>query len=183
MKKRMVILGVLMLAVTMLTGCLPLMVREELQESLVEEEKFTVDGYGITITTPGNWEKEEDTSFDIQLHDGQAYFGVMAYRLIDLPEGGVPKDYYDWHNEDIFSRRENLKVIEEAVTESCNGKTITRAVYSAERDGNKNYYYSCLVTFDDSDVFAWVIVTAVPSEFENRREEYAAMIEAMEVSD
>ena len=43
-------------------------------------------------------------------------------------------------------------------------------MYSAERDGTKNYYGSYLIDFPEEETFAWVLITATPSYFESNRE-------------
>ncbi len=183
MKKSAIIWGVIILTGMLLTGCIPNRVLQELWEETDGTEEFLVEGYGIEITTSDDWEKKEKTNFDIQLCNGQAYFGVMAYQMIDLAEGKTPEDMYKWHNEELFGARENVEVIETGVTDTYDDKTVTAMMYSAENDGSKNYYYSCLVTFHDSDVFAWAMIWGTPSVILNHQEEYASMIVDMKMAE
>ena len=43
-------------------------------------------------------------------------------------------------------------------------------MYSAERDGVKNYYVTYLVDIPLEETFAWVLVTAAPSYLDNNQE-------------
>lgn len=159
-----------------LTGCLPL----DLATATYDEKEFTIEDYGVSFTATTEWEESEDTPFDLQISDNNSYFSVMAYNQIDLAEDQTPESIYEWHNEDIFSRRENVKIIEDYTTYTNNGKTITSTLYSAEFDEGKNYYYSFLVTFDDNeDVFAWVLVTGVPSYISNHKDDYIEIVNTM----
>lgn len=167
--------------VMMLTGCGLLdSYAHFVANNAATDRKFKVEGYDITLTASKEWEKSADTSFDLQIGNGSSYLSIMAYDKIDLAERETPEDIYDWHNEDLFSRRDNVKLVEEPVTYTSNGKVITRTMYSAERDGVKNYYCSCLVTFeDDEDVFAWVILTGTPSYLVDHRDDILEIVDTM----
>lgn len=181
MRKLFAVFAVLILSSTMLTGCLPLEILEVLQEEADAVKEFVIEDYGVTITTPGEWDEVEDTDFDIQLRNDLTHFSVYAYHSIDLAKDQTPESIYEWQNEDLFSKRENVEIVEEPITYSSNGKTIIRTLYSAEKEGTKFYYSSSLVTFDDNeDVFAWVLVSAIPSEMIQNRDEYIEMIDSMQ---
>ena len=94
----------------------------------------------------------------------------MAYKYIDLPEGVTPRDVYDMQNEDLFSKRTAVTVIEEVKTQTVSQKTVTRALHSAEKDGVKNYYATYLIDLPEEEVLAWVLVTATPSYLEANQE-------------
>ena len=114
--------------------------------------------------------KSTGSNFDLQITNGNSYIGIMAYKYIDLPNGLTPLDVYDMQNEDIFSRRESVAVIEEAETQSLPNGVLTQAVYSAEKDGVKNYYAAYLVDLPEEETFAWVLVSAIPSYLVANRE-------------
>ena len=134
------------------------------------EKKFSIDSYGLQITADSTFQEKTGGSFDLQITNNDAYISVMAYPYIDLPQDLTPLDVFDMQNEDLFSKRTAVAVIEEAKTQILSQYTITQALYSAENDGNKNYYASYLIDFPDEEVFAWVLVTAMPSYMERNRE-------------
>lgn len=154
----------------------------ELIVNLQDAREFEVEDYGITLTASKDWEKSEETPFDLQIGDGNSYLSIMAYDKIDLADDQTPEDIYKWHNEDLFGRRDNVELVEEPITYTGNGKTITRAMYSAERDGMKNYYCSCLVTFEGGDVFAWVIMTGTPSYLVKHLDSMLEIVDTMALS-
>ena len=149
-----------------------------------KEKTFKVYGYDLKITANSNFKDDsEDSPWDLQITNNNVYLSVMAYEYIDLSEGQSPKDLYDFHNEDLFSRRENVSVIEEEATQTLTGKNITKTRYSAEADGNKNYYDTYLIDFTESEVFAWVLVTGTPSYLKNNTEELESIVYSLETVD
>ena len=55
-------------------------------------------------------------------------------------------------------------------TSSFENYTITKAMYSATKEGTKNYYATYLIDFPKDEIFAWVLITAVPSYMESNLE-------------
>lgn len=144
------------------------------------DKDFFIDYYNISFTASQEWAKTDQNNFDLQITNGDAYFSVMTYYTIDLPVGDTPESIYDWQNEDLFSRRENLEVVEEEQIIKSDGRTITTTLFSAEREGTKNYYYSCLVQLDDNeDVFSWIIVTAMPSYMKKNQDAFLDIMKTM----
>lgn len=156
--------AVIILAVCMLlSGC---SVLEDVTPFIeITEKGFSVEDYGLQITADSTFRENTGGSFDLQITNDDAYISVMAYKYIDLPEDTTPADVFDMQNDDLLSKRTAVNVIEEATTEGA----ITKALYSAEKDGVKNYYGSYLMDFPEAQTFAWVLVTAVPSYFESNR--------------
>lgn len=124
------------------------------------EAVFTVDGYGLQLTADSSFYEDTGGSFDLQITNDHAFVSIMAYKYIDLPQDCTPADVYVMQNQDIFSRRTNVTALEEAET---------KGLYSAERDGVKNYYATYLIDLPEQETFAWVLVTAAPSYLENNR--------------
>ncbi len=155
---------VLLLICTVLSasGCADLLPAQTPRETV-----FPIDAYHLQITADSSFKSVEVSNFDLQITNGSVYLSVMGYHYIDLPTDSAPIDYYNFHNEDMFSRRQNVAVIEEAKTESSAERTLIRTLYSAEKDGVKNYYASYLVDFPEAGVFAWVLVTSTPSYMQN----------------
>lgn len=145
-----------------------------------EDIVYTIEDYGLSVTVDGDFsERETDTNFDLQITDSNAYMMVMAYKSEDLAQGQVPKEFYEYHNTELFSNeeRKNVTVIEEETTTLKDNKTITKTIYSAEYEGNKNYYASYFVEFSDFDTFAWVLFTCYPSVYKANSERYQTFVE------
>lgn len=134
------------------------------------EEAFVVPGYGLQITADSTFYTNTGGSFDLQITNDKTYISIMAYDYIDLPQDTTTRDVYDVQNEDLFSKRDAVAVIEEAKTQTLAQGEITYEVYSAEKDGVKNYYATYLVDFPEKETFAWVLITAAPSYYNNNTE-------------
>ena len=124
------------------------------------EKVFSLESYHLQLTADSTFEEKTGGSFDLQITNNKAYISVMAYQYIDLPQDVTPMDVYRAQNEDLFGKRTNVTVIEEAETQ---------AIHSAEKDGVKNYYATYLMDFPEEETFAWVLITATPSYFEENR--------------
>lgn len=171
MKRTIKGLALMMAMVMMFTGC----------ASEEAAKEFNVSGFGINLTATESWEESADTPFDIQITNGKCYVSVMAYKTADVEAYYTPLEIYDWHNEDIFSRRDDMEIVEELTTYAGTGKTITKTLYSAVNEDVENHYLSCLVTFDDNpDVFAWVLVSTMPSYMEDNEEALLEIIDSMQ---
>lgn len=163
MKKLMVFL----LVACLLAGC-------GAANQTASEKVFTVDGYNLQLTADSSFYQNTGGSFDLQITNDHAYISIMAYKYIDLPDGMTPLDAYQVQNEDIFSRRTNVTAIEEGQT---------RGLYSAERDGVKNYYATYLIDLPEHETFAWVLVTGAPSYVENNREYLDGIVDSLKIAE
>lgn len=134
------------------------------------EKVFSVEAYDLQITADSTFYEKTGGSFDLQITNDNAFVSVMAYGYADLPEGVTPLDVFEIQNEELFSKREAVTVIEEAKTQTLPQNVITKALYSAEKDGVKNYYMTYLVDLPSAKTLAWVLVTAVPSYLDKNRE-------------
>ncbi|MDD5111384.1 MAG: hypothetical protein PHG85_02455 [Candidatus Altiarchaeota archaeon] len=151
-----------MILIILLSGCI-----NEEGNTTPKENIFLIEDYDISFSFPKDWEKvTEDNPFDLQCTNSKSYASVFAYRKIDLGEGQTPLTLFESQNEDLFSKRGNVKVISEKKVSEFENKKIHSVLYSAEKEGVKNYYYCNLIEFEDADVFAWLLFTAVPSESE-----------------
>lgn len=131
---------------------------------------FKIPNYHLQITADNTFEEKTGGSYDLQITNGNTYISIMAYKYIDLPSNLTPQDVYDMQNEDLFNKRTAVKNIEKAKTQTIGQRVITSALYSAEKNGSKNYYASYLIDFPNAEVFAWVLVTAVPSYLNENRD-------------
>jgi len=131
---------------------------------------FSIKDYGLQITADGSFHLTDADNFDLQITNKDAYISIYAYKYTDLPYGLTPNDIYDMQNEDIFSKRTNVTVIDEVKSQSSEAVTITYEVYSAQKNGNENYYATYLVDFPHDKTFAWVLVSATPEYFNDNKE-------------
>ena len=130
---------------------------------------FSISAYNLQITADSSCKEDTGGSYDLQITNGSTYISIMAYKYVDLPNGLTPQDVYATQNEDLFSKRTAVATIEEAKTQSLSQGTVTHALYSAEKNGVKNYYASYLIDLPDKETFAWVLVSAMPSYLNNNR--------------
>lgn len=134
------------------------------ESSEVDANVFEIKDYHIRFSLPEDWEKIIDTPYDLQCNNKNAYFSVFAYQAIDLAEDQTPLDIYLAQKDDLFFDRDNVKVVDYEGEFSSEDKIISTELISAELDGMKNYYYCCLVEFNDHpDTFAWIVFTSIPS--------------------
>lgn len=157
-----------------LTGCSTILDRLQNVETV-----FEIPEYNLKITADIDFERVDAGNWDLQITDGNCYISVMAYSDIDLAENQTAKDVYDFHNDDMLSRRDNAFIVKDETTETLTDKTIVKTVYSAENNGNKNYYSSYLVEFKDEETFAWVLVTGTPSYIENNSEKLDGIVHTL----
>ncbi|MBE5817115.1 MAG: hypothetical protein E7315_05315 [Clostridiales bacterium] len=144
-------------------------------------QDYTAKGYdNVSIKCKSTWTNvTEGTPYDLQLTDKSSYFSIMAYRLIDLADGQTPRDIYAAHNEWIKESRDNCTTVENEVTRKSGDNIIVKTLFSAEKNSNKNYYDSYLITNEKSDTFLWVLITTLPSMYQNNVGEYTSMIESI----
>lgn len=167
MKKAIAVL----LTLCVLFGAVGCSIPEGMKSVIKPTEKdFTIDSYDLRITADSSFREDTGGSFDLQITNDDAYVSVMAYKYMDLPEGTTPQDVYEIQNEDIFSKRTAVKVVEDTKEEKVDQRTVTYAVHSAERDGTKNYYATYLVDCPEQEICAWVLVTAMPSYMDKNRD-------------
>ena len=176
-KKTAMFLCIVLMSSFLLSGCN--LIKSENTASM--DKEFFIDYYNVSFTATQEWSQTDQDNFDLQLTNGEAYFSVMTYYTIDLPVGDTPENIYAWQNEDLFSRRENVETVEDERIIISDGKIITATMFSAERDGKKNYYYSCLVQLgNNEDVFSWIIVTALPSYMQKNKDVFLDIMKTME---
>ena len=146
-----------------------------------KEAVFPMDNGHLQITADTSFRQSTAGDWDLQITNGNAYISVMVYRYIDLPSGTTPLDAYDMQNDDLISKRTNVTVIEAAKTQSLPQYELTQCLYSAERNGSKNYYGSYMIDFPQDEICAWVLVTATPSYFEDNRDTLHSIVCSLDV--
>ena len=118
------VIAILLLVCVVFSGCSMLMKAD------VTEKAFSIATYDLQLTADSTFYENTGGSFDLQITNDKAYVSIMAYRYIDLPEGITPRDVYDTQNEDLFSRRTAVTVIEE--TEELSQNITGGAIFSGE---------------------------------------------------
>ena len=134
------------------------------------EKVFVIDNYDLQITADSSFSENTGGEFDLQITNDNAYISIMAFAYIDIPSDLTPMDIFELQNEEIFNRRDSVRVVEEVETKDIAQGQVRQAVYSAEKDGNKNYYATYLIDMPEEEVCAWVLVTAMPSYMDKNRE-------------
>ncbi len=157
--KRIRLTVFLLLACLLFTGCSFL---KGLADS-VTEKTFEVLDYGLEITTDMTFkiEDSEDNPWDLQITDGYVYVSIFAYRYSEI-EGWTAEELFDFHNNDIFSKRDDVVVLAEKTTQELTDKTVTNALFSAKNDGIESYYDAYLIDFKDDGMMAYVMTTSTP---------------------
>ena len=154
----------LLLVFVVFSGC------SVLNDIAPEEAVFSINDYHLQITADSTFQQKTGGNFDLQITNNKAYISIMAYKYTDLPSNVTPLDVYDTQNEDLLGKRTAVAVIEEAQTQTLSQHQITQALYSAEKDGVKNYYAAYLIDLPNEETFAWILVTAAPSYFDANRD-------------
>lgn len=167
MEKRIL---VFFLAVFLLLSAAGCSMPENVSPVVPTETVFSVENYPLQITADSTFRENTGGSFDLQITNDRCYVSIMAYAYIDLPSDTTPLDVFTLQNQEILNRREAVTLIEEAATQTTARYLLTQALYSAEKDGTKNYYATYLLDFPQDQVFAWVLVTAAPSYLTGNRE-------------
>ena len=101
------------------TGCSALNLK-------TEEKVFDIENYKLQITADSTFSEETGGEFDLQITNGDCYISIMAYKQIDISDELTPLDVFDMQNEDLFSRRTAVRVIEEAKTQNLSQKILLR---------------------------------------------------------
>ncbi len=143
---------------------------EESEEKSKEKVVFDVVPYDICFTFSDDWENTTDDSpFDLQMkRDDRYYCSIFGFKDIDLSNGMVPEDIFELQKEDLFGKRDFVELVKKEPVWENEKKKIYRELYSGELEGEKYYYYCCLIDFKEpAEGLAWVIFSGGPSWIEN----------------
>ncbi len=129
---------------------------------------FKVSDYNIWISMSSAWQEDEVENFDLRLENAskKINLSIFAYVKEDMDNNETLEDFFIAQNENLLSKRENVKVIEEMKMTEYDDKVIYSKLYSGKRNGNDNYYYLNLVSFKGTGDMAWILVNGTPSNFE-----------------
>ena len=171
----------LLTAIILLSGCGTV---KRFLPADAQEKVYRLDDYGITVTASSAWEETEADNLDLQLVNRSVgmYMSMYGFADMDLAADSTPADLFETQNSQILDNRENVQLLEELKTEEYADKTVLSILYSAEREGTKNYYRAYLLDFKESDKMAWVLFTAVPSVMTRHTDAVAALIDGISLS-
>lgn len=160
MKRLFIVVAILMIA-----GC-----------TLVErgESQFftTTDGL-VEFQFPDGWfTSKKNNPYELQCFskDRQMTTGVFVFARVDLAKNTTPEEILDLQIEDLSTKRQGFKILEDKQTVQIEKKTLTTIVYSGETDIAKYYYRFTLVEFTKSpEIFVVVIQVAIPSRWKEHK--------------
>ncbi len=135
---------------------------------------YDVVPYDVQFVLPDGWENTTDDSpYDLQMKNEDRYYcSIFGYKDIDLPNDMTPEDLFEFQKEDIFDKRDFVELVKEEPVWEDEYKKIYRELYSGELEGNKYYYYCCMIDFKEpSESLAWVIFSGTPSWIEHDLED------------
>ncbi len=120
----------------------------------------------LQISVPNGWLLNEDENpFDVQYIAPRQDMntGVFVYNLGELDGSMTAQEVFDFHVEDLKSKRNNFTPIYTQKTETHQGKTITASAFSGEKDGQEDYYKFTLLEFSDNpDVLLVLLQVSLP---------------------
>ena len=143
---------------------------------------FDVADYNMVITADEGFKEDTGGDWSLQITNYKTYISVMPFTYEELDDI-TPEEIYSLQNEDIFTRREDTKVLEEEAKKTENGKTIIRTAFSAVLDGEENYYVCYLVDIPESEICAWVLVTTLPEYYNSVKENSDTIVASLKVKE
>jgi len=177
LSRGILIIVALALTMLMLAAC-----AEDAAPDTSSKNVMLIEDYKVSFSFPPDWEPEADQKpYDLQCSNGRSYASIFVYYKTDLADGETPFALFNMQKNDILSKRENVKEEAEEKIYEVNNKRIKSALFSADISGTKNYYYCNLIEFDEaSDVFAWVLFTALPSDSAKMMDQWNEIIASAE---
>ena len=149
----------------------PLPVQDSPERVLeVPQGQYFVTANGpVEFFVPAGWfQNPGKHPYDLQVlsEDQQMNTGVFLFKMQDLAETTTPQDLLRIQIEDLESKRENFKVVEERKVEQLDDKTLTSVVYSGEKNDLSYIYRFVLIEFEDHpDLVPVVLQVAIPSNW------------------
>lgn len=126
----------------------------------------TADG-SVEFQFPAGWHKaKDDNPYDLQCFSGDERMttGVFQFAKRDLAEGAPTHKLLEKQVDDLRSKREDFKTLEEEQVVRLEKKTLTTLVYSGEKDSSSYYYRFTLIEFTENpEVLLIVLQVAIPS--------------------
>jgi hypothetical protein len=134
-----------------------------------KEKTFSTSYDTVELTFPPGWFKNpEEHPFDLQClsKDQTMNTGVFQFNRMDLEDDLSPKELLKLQVDDIKSRRENFKLVQEENTICDSNMSLTTVVYSGDLEASKYYYRFTYIEFDDEpDTYLVILQICSPSNW------------------
>lgn len=146
---------------------------------------FSVKDYPMQVICPEGWWQTDADNFDLQCEskNNALIMSIFCYHEIDLPENMSRQEFFESQNQMLLDMRDQASLIEDMSEKQYADKKIASVLYSAENEGHKNYYYMNLVSIDNSDYFAWVLFTGMPSEINAQRDTIDEILQTIKLTE
>jgi len=129
----------------------------------------TTDGL-VEFLFPAGWQRsDQENPYDLQCspRERSLMTGIFLYRTSDLASDTTPQGLFQFQVDDIRSKRDHFGVLEPKTIADVNGKRLTTAVYSGDKDMSEFHYRFMLIKFTDNpDILVIAIQTSIPSSWE-----------------
>ncbi len=107
----------------------------------------------VEFEFPSGWYKNEERHpFDLQCFSEYERMntGVFLFAAEDLAEDLSPREVLQRQIDDMSSKRENFRILEEEQVIQREGQTLTTVVFSGEKDSSRSFYKFTLIEFTES---------------------------------
>ena len=154
---------IVVVAILTMTGCWPRSSGDDKSQYFA-----TADGT-VELGFPAGWHKARgDNPYDLQCFsaDEGMTTGVFQFAKTDLAEGAMSHKLLEQQVNDLRSKRENFKILEDEQVVRLEDKTLTTVVYSGEKDSSRYYYRFTLVEFTEKpEILLVVLQVSIPSSW------------------
>ncbi|MBJ8350404.1 hypothetical protein [Streptococcus zalophi] len=163
--------------------------QKDVKSILASESKSTHTTFGndVQFMTDKKWQvDDEEGPFDLQLWHDSSYMGVMVYHLSDFNDDlNSAEKLLNFHIDDLKGKRNEFIEVEPlTVLDKREDISISQVVYSGVKkdESTKFIYFFNMITFDDNpDLVAFVLMTTLPSDFEEERPELDDILSSVEL--
>lgn len=133
-----------------------------------EPRKYTTKDGIVEFVFPSGWkvnDKNENFDLHVKSKDLTDVTGVFVYNRQDMSDDSTPQTIIDYQIEQLKEIRKNFEVLNESEEYEVNGNSYITVVYSGEMDGFVYAYRLTTISFQDSDIFAYIVQTTSKSEY------------------
>jgi hypothetical protein len=138
-----------------------------------EPKRFATPDGLVELQFPDGWSRSKDENpYDLQCvsKDERMVTNVFQFKREDLAKDIDPHDLLQAQIADLQSKREGFVLVEPESRTQDADKTITTVVYAGEKAASRYYYrFTLLESSAPASVFAVVIQTSLPSEWETNK--------------
>ena len=142
-------------------------------------EKFSIGASSLVVDIPSNWERIDPHEDRIRITDGSAEMQLHYYNSLDFTVDFTSHDLYEDLVETVMALCKNVEIVEAEEVTGFDDKTITSQLYSGESYDLKFYNYFCLVEFENTSEFAFVVCYSTPSYALSHMDEWNDIIDSI----